>query len=52
MNMTYEFQPPETRGSVAIGLGWEQPGQWASGDYLAICQMHGRPIAVERFTVR
>ena len=52
MNMTYEFEPPKTTGSVAVGLGWEQPGQWATGNYLAICQMHGRPIVVERFTVR
>jgi hypothetical protein len=52
MNAVYEFEPASTSGSVAVGLGWDQPGQWARGDYLTVCQMHGRPIAVERFSVR
>ena len=52
MNATYEFESSSTSGNVAVGLGWDQPDQWARGDYLAVCQMHGRPIAVERFSVR
>jgi hypothetical protein len=52
MNAVYEFESASTSGSVAVGLGWDQPGQWARGDYLTVCQMHGRPIAVERFSVR
>lgn len=51
MTMIYDLEPPAAAGSVAMGLGWDEPGHWATGDYLAICQMHGRPIAVERFTV-
>jgi hypothetical protein len=52
MSLVYEPEPTATAGTTALGLGWDQPGHWAPGDYLAICQMHGRPIAVERFTVR
>lgn len=51
MSAAYQIEPPATSGAVAMGLGWDQPGHWSAGDYLAICQMHGRPIAVERFTV-
>jgi hypothetical protein len=51
MHLDYEFEASATSGSVALGLGWDQPGQWSKGEYLAICQIHGRPIAVERFTV-
>lgn len=50
--MVYELDPSAAGGAVATGLGWDEPGHWPPGDYLAICQMHGRPIAVERFTVR
>ncbi len=51
MSAVYEIAPSAPGGAVAMGLGWDQPGRWSTGDYLAICQMHGRPIAVERFTV-
>lgn len=51
MQAEYTVDSTAARGSVAVGLGWDQPGQWAKGDYLAICQIHGRPIAVERFSV-
>jgi hypothetical protein len=47
----YQFEASATAGAVAMGLGWEQPGHWSKGEYLAICQIHGRPIAVERFMV-
>jgi len=52
MHAVYEFEQPATSGSVALALGWDQPGQWSKGEYLAICQIHGRPIVVERFSVR
>jgi len=51
MNMVYNLEPGVTTGTAAIGLGWDQPGHWEKRDYLAVCQIHGRPIAVERFTV-
>jgi hypothetical protein len=51
MHAVYEFDKSATSGSVATGLGWDQPGQWSNGEYLVVCQMHGRPIAVERFTI-
>jgi hypothetical protein len=52
MHAVYEFEASATGGSVATALGWDQPGQWVRGSYLAVCQIHGRPIAVERFSVR
>jgi hypothetical protein len=51
LSLTYKLTPPATSGTAAIGLGWDQPGKWSKGTYLAICQMHGRPISVDRFTV-
>jgi hypothetical protein len=51
LSFVYALEPPATRGSAALGIGWEQPGHWAKGDYLAVCQVHGRPISVDRFTV-
>jgi hypothetical protein len=51
LSFVYKLEPPATSGSGAIGLGWDQPGKWPKGDYLAICQIHGRPISVDRFTV-
>jgi hypothetical protein len=51
MTVIYKLEPPATSGSGALGLGWDQPGRWSKGDYLAICQIHGRPISVDRFTV-
>jgi hypothetical protein len=52
MTAVYELEPSATGGAVAMGLGYDQPGHWSTGNYLAICQIHGRPIAVERFMVR
>jgi hypothetical protein len=49
--MTYEFEATSTKGSVAIGSGWDQPGNWPTGDYLVVCQLHGRPLVMERFTI-
>ena len=51
MTVIYKLEPPATAGTAAIGLGWDQPGRWSKGEYLAICQIHGRPISVDRFTV-
>lgn len=51
MSAVYELEPPASTGTVAMGQGWDQPGRWSKGDYLAVCQIHGRPIAVERFSV-
>lgn len=51
LSLVYKLTPPATSGTAAIGLGWDQPGKWSKGTYLAICQMHGRPISVDRFTM-
>ena len=51
MTGTYDIEPAGTGGTVAMGMGWDQPGNWEKGDYLAICQIHGRPISIDRFTV-
>lgn len=51
LSFIYSMAPPATSGSGAIAIGWDQPGKWSKGDYLAICQIHGRPISVDRFTV-
>lgn len=47
----YEPQPDWSGGYSANGFGWDQPGQWPQGDYTAVCGIHGRPVAVERFSV-
>ena len=49
MSGTYNVEG--TAGTLGMGLGWDQPGNWEKGDYMAICQIHGRPILVERFSV-
>jgi hypothetical protein len=51
LSFVYDLAPPATSGNGALGIGWDQPGRWSKGDYLAICQIHGRPISVDRFTV-
>ena len=51
LSMSYKLEPPATGGSVARGVGWDEPGHWQKGDYMVICQIHGRPISVDRFTV-
>lgn len=51
LSFVYKLEPPATSGRGAMGIGWDQPGHWSKGDYLAICQIHGRPISVDRFTV-
>src|ERR1043165_1822964 len=51
LNFVYVLEPAATAGSAALGIGWDQPGRWSTGDYLAVCQIHGRPISVDRFTV-
>lgn len=51
LSFAYALTPPAVSGSAAEGLGWDQPGKWPKGSYLAICQMHGRPISVDRFMV-
>lgn len=51
MTAAYTIEAGTLGGTVGMGLGWDQPGQWDKGDYLAICQIHGRPVSVDRFTV-
>jgi len=51
MNLSEPIDSAATSGTAALGVGWDQPGRWSKGDYLAICQIHGRPISVDRFTV-
>ena len=51
LNFSYKPEPGATSGTAASWIGYDQPGKWPTGDYLAICQMHGRPISVDRFTV-
>jgi hypothetical protein len=52
LSFVYSLKPPAASGSGAMGIGWDEPGHWARGNYLAICQIHGRPISVDRFSVR
>lgn len=38
-------------GYAAKGIGWDEPGHWPPGDYVAVCGIHGRPVAIEYFSV-
>lgn len=47
----YKSRPDWYRGYTAMGFGWDQLGQWPQGEYTALCTIHNRPVAVERFSV-
>jgi hypothetical protein len=51
MSFPYKPAPDSTSGHAAMGIGWDQPGQWPGGNYTAVCRINGRPVAVERFVL-
>src|ERR1051326_2044173 len=48
MSFPYKPAPDSTSGHAAMGIGWDQPGQWPGGNYTAVCRINGRPVAVGR----
>jgi hypothetical protein len=51
ISFTYEPQADATSGNAGLAMGWDSPGRWSQGQYAAVCNIRGRPVAVERFTV-
>jgi hypothetical protein len=51
MSFSYETDPAATTGTGALGIGYDEPGHWDEGDYLALCQINGRPVATGWFKV-
>jgi hypothetical protein len=51
ISFSYDAPPDSAGGDAALALGWERPGQWPQGHYTAVCNIRGRPVAVERFAV-
>ena len=51
ISFTYEPQADATSGSTALAMGWDSPGHWSQGEYTAVCNIRGRPVAVERFAI-
>lgn len=51
ISFSYESQADATRGNAGLAMGWDSPGRWSQGHYTAVCNIRGRPVAVERFTV-
>ena len=49
--LAYKPSPQATSGNAALGIGWDQPGQWPGGNYTAVCLINGHPVAVQRFVV-
>lgn len=50
--ITYEPGPEWPGGFSAGNTGWDEPGQWPAGHYTVVCQVNGKPAAVDRFEVR
>ena len=51
ISFNYEPQANATSGNAGLAMGWDSPGRWSQGRYTAVCNIRGRPVAVERFTV-
>jgi hypothetical protein len=51
ISFSYEPEAGAVGGSAALAMGWDQPGKWFEGHYTAVCNIRGRPVAVERFAV-
>lgn len=46
-----EFTHSATSGNAGLAMGWDSPGRWSQGHYTVVCNLRGRPVAVERFVV-
>ena len=51
ISFNYEPQAESTKGNAALAMGWDKPGKWFDGYHTAVCNIRGRPVAVERFLV-
>lgn len=51
IDFSYDAQPGDTSGFAAMGVGWDQPGNWSAGVYSAVCNINSRPVAFDRFQV-
>ena len=51
ISFTYEPEAGATSGNAALAMGWDSPGRWSQGQYTAVCNIRGRPVAVERFAI-
>lgn len=51
ISFNYEPQADATSGYAGIAMGWDSPGKWSDGYHTAVCNIRGRPVAVERFAV-
>lgn len=51
ISFNYEPQADATGGYAALAMGWDKPGKWSDGYHTAVCNIRGRPVAVERFLV-
>ena len=47
----YEPAAHATNGYAALAMGWDKPGKWSDGYHTAVCNIRGRPVAIERFSV-
>jgi hypothetical protein len=51
ISFSYEPQADATSGYAGLAMGWDSPGQWSDGYHTAVCNIRGRPVAIERFLV-
>lgn len=51
ISFNYEPRADATSGNAGLAMGWDSTGRWSQGRYTAVCNIRGRPVAVERFTV-
>ena len=51
ISFNYEPQADATSGYAGLAMGWGSPGKWSDGYHTAVCNIRGRPVAVERFLV-
>ena len=51
ISFNYEPAANSTSGDAALALGWDSTGHWSQGAYTAVCNIRGRPVAVERFAI-
>jgi hypothetical protein len=51
ISFNYEPRADATSGNAGLAMGWDNPGRWSQGQYTAVCNIRGRPVAMERFAV-
>lgn len=51
ISFNYEPQADATSGYAGLAMGWDKPGKWSDGYHTVVCNIRGRPVAVERFLV-